>query len=281
MLKFSYNTNGLRNMNLLKALNEIEKHGYDGAEISLHKMHMHPFNITDTELKKLKEELRSLSIAAANIATGCSDLLSDVPYEPSFISKDKDGRKKRLDLTVRTMEIAKYLNIPIVTFATGFKTEDVSDEEAYTYLKEGIAYCLKNQPDVILAIEPEPGMFIQKSTEAIKLINDIKDDRLTLNLDIGHVYCCEDDAMKAIEKSIPYSRHIHIEDIKNRIHYHEIPGTGDIDFNTIIKMLKELNYQHYVSVELYHHADVYEKALSQSLQHLRKVEQEVSDQSNT
>lgn len=276
MLKFSYNTNGLRNMDLLKALHEIEKYGYDGAEISLHKMHMHPFNIGDRELLNLKEELDSLSIAATNIATGCSDLLGDVPYEPSIISKSKGGRKKRLDLTVRTMEMADYLDIPVVTFATGFKAEDVSDEEAYEFLKEGITFCLSRQPGVILAIEPEPGMFIQKSTEAIRLIDDMKEERLKLNLDIGHVYCCEDDALEAIEKSIPYSRHIHIEDIKNRVHHHEIPGTGDIDFYSVMNLLTKLNYRHYVSVELYHHADVYEEALSQSLEHLKSIEQKVA-----
>lgn len=35
-----------------------------------------------------------------------------------------------------------------------------------------------------------------------------------LNLDIGHVYCCEENPILFIRKSIPYTRHIHIEDIK-------------------------------------------------------------------
>jgi sugar phosphate isomerase/epimerase len=275
MLKYSYNTNGLRNMSLIKAIEEIKHYGYGGVEISLHKTHLHPFNIKDGEVELIKKVLGENCITATNVATGCADLLSDKPYEPSIICSDKKGRETRLRLMTRTMEIASYLGIPVVTFATGFKSEDISDEKAYEYLQEGISHCLGKVKNVILALEPEPGMFIQKSTEAIRLIKEMGDDRLALNLDIGHVYCCEDEPVNAIEKSIMYDRHIHIEDIKDRIHYHQIPGEGDIDFQTIIGKLLRLDYRYYISVELYHHAEVWMQALSRSLKYLRETEQKV------
>lgn len=280
MFKFAYNTNGLRNMPLISAVEEVYKYGYDGVEISLHSKHLHPLNIKDNELQILKKIIMSLPIVATNIATGCADLLSNEPYAPSIIDIDPKGRKRRVDLMQKTIEIASYLDIPVVTFATGFKSDDISDEQAIEYLMEGIANCLGHQPGITLALEPEPGMFIEKSSQALELIKKMNEQRLRLNLDIGHVYCCEDNPVEAISQSIPYSSHIHIEDIKNKVHHHEIPGTGDIDFDTLFKKLIELNYQNYLSVELYHHSDVWRQALSESLNYLKDTSKRVLDQYN-
>ncbi len=52
MLKFAYNTNGLRNMPLEEAIKQISNYSYDGVEISLHKQHFHPLDINIEEVKK-------------------------------------------------------------------------------------------------------------------------------------------------------------------------------------------------------------------------------------
>lgn len=275
MLKFAYNTNGLRNMPLEEAIKQISNHNYDGIEISLHKQHFHPLDINIEEVKKIKSALKSSDLVLSNIATGCDDILSDEKFEPSIICKDSIGRKKRIELLIKTAEFAEYLGVDVINFATGFKSDKVSNSEAYEYLKQGINYLLVKCPKTIFALEPEPDMFIEKTEQAIKLINEINNPRLMLNLDIGHVYCCEENPILSIRKSIPYARHIHIEDIKNRVHYHQIPGTGDIDFNTILKDLIEYNYQYYISVELYHHADDWNNALDKSIKYLKQIEQNI------
>ncbi|MDU1323265.1 MAG: sugar phosphate isomerase/epimerase family protein [Clostridium botulinum] len=277
MLKFAYNTNGLRNMRLEEAIKQISNHNYDGVEISLHKQYFHPLDINIEEVKKIKSTLKSSGLVLSDIATGCDDILSDDKFEPSIICKDSIGRKKRIELLVKTAEFAEYLGVDVINFATGFKSDKVSSNEAYDYLKQGINYLLLKCPNTTFALEPEPGMFIEKTEQAINLINEINNPRLMLNLDIGHVYCCEEDPILSIRKSIPYTRHIHIEDIKNRVHYHQIPGTGDIDFYTIFKDLIKYNYQHYISVELYHHADDWNNALDKSIKYLKQIEQHIRE----
>jgi sugar phosphate isomerase/epimerase len=113
-------------------------------------------------------------------------------------------------------------------------------------------------------------MLIETTSQAIALIKEVDSPNLRLNLDIGHVQCCEDNLLDSIAQAIPYTRHAHVEDIKGKIHHHEIPGEGDIDFRSVFQTLKESGYQHYLSVELYHHADVWERALSQSRKNLLK-----------
>ena len=69
---------------------------------------------------------------------------------------------------------------------------------------------------------------------------------------------------------MPFTRHMHIEDIKGRVHHHEIPGEGDIDFDRVFSILHKANYAHYISVELHHHNDRWQSALSESLAFLNR-----------
>ena len=268
MFKLSYNTNGLRNMPLTQAIAEVSKAGYEGIELSLHAAHLHPFKVTDSELAEIKKQLETYPVKPICLATGCSDLLSDVAYEPSLITDDKAGRTKRIELIKKSMEIARYLSIPVVNFASGKKKPVVSAGDAAAFLEEVVRECLMEADDIILAIEPEPDMFVETTGQAIALIDRISSPNLKLNLDIGHVVCCEEDVLASISKAVAYTRHTHIEDIRGRVHHHEIPGTADIDFKPIFKILENAGYVHYLSVELYHHANVWQQALKESRDYL-------------
>ena len=48
--------------------------------------------------------------------------------------------------------------------------------------------------------------------------------------------------------------------VTGKVHYHEIPGKGDIDLESCFKALLENGYQGFGSVELYHHVDCWSHA---------------------
>jgi len=275
MFKIAYNANGLRNMDVVSAIREVKKYGYDGIELSLHKDHLHPNYVTENDLNKIKEELEAQILIPACLSTGCSDLLSKNEYDPSLISPTVVERKVRIKCIKKAIDIAKFLNIPIVNISSGLKKNIVSDDDARRSLIEGIKECLNYTQDIILAIEPEPNMFIETTEQAIDIIENVGSNKLKLNLDVGHVVCCEENIMSKIKNACKYTAHIHIEDIKNRIHYHEIPGEGDVDLKTILKILYSEKYEGFVSVELYHHANVYETALEKSYAYLTKIKNEI------
>jgi sugar phosphate isomerase/epimerase len=52
------------------------------------------------------------------------------------------------------------------------------------------------------------------------------------------------------------------------VHFHEIPGEGTLDFAACFAAMKENGFSGYASVELYHHAANWEKALKDSYRHL-------------
>ena len=271
MLKLAYNANGLRNMDVISAIDAVAEYKYSGIEIALNKAHLNPNTVTDSDLKNIKKEIEEKKITACCLATGASNLLSDEEYEPSLITSDKDSRSRRIVCIKGSIDIANKLSIPIVNISSGLKKQDVSDEEARVLLVSGIKECLAYSEDIILALEPEPKMFVETTEQAIEIIKLVNSDRLKLNMDIGHVVCCEENYLEKIHNAVKYTAHIHIEDIKDRVHYHLIPGEGDVDLGKVIQILYDDKYEGYISVELYHHADVYKEALQKSYDYLSKI----------
>jgi hydroxypyruvate isomerase len=264
MFPLCFNSNGLRIFPLERAIQVIGEAGYRGIEISLHPAHIDPLNYTEQEILIARAALERYQVEPVCVATGAPNLLSTEDYEPSFIAPGADGRRQRIDLMRRSFDLARKLSVPTVNMSSGFLKPEVSEQRAWDYLVEGISACLEDVGDLILAIEPEPKMFVETSTQAVELIRQIDSPRFKLNLDVGHVNSVEDDFLDSIRRSVPYTRHIHIEDIKGRVHFHLIPGEGDIDFASVFQVLASEGYSHWVSVELYPHADRWQESLNQS-----------------
>lgn len=272
MYSLAYNANGLRSQTIENAITMVAANGYKCIELSLHRNHIHPLDYTEEQIDRIKNALADNHVQPVCLATGAQDLLSDDPYEPSLIAPEKEGRVQRIELIKASINIARKIGISIVNIASGFLREEVEQDDAYNYLVEGIKECLEYAADdIILAIEPEPGMYIQTSSDAKKLVEDIGNSNFRINLDIGHVECCETDIYESIKNVIDLTAHIHIEDIKNKIHFHEIPGEGNLDFYKILELLKRSNYNGAISVELYHHDSVARKALKDSYQYLTNI----------
>lgn len=274
MFRLSYNTNGLLNLPLDKAVEEVSKAGYEGIEISLHPSHLHPYEVTRKRLDELKRLFASVPVKPVSLATGGMNLLGDVAFEPSLISPDKKGRDERIRFITAALEITNYLSIPVLNFTSGIRQKGIPEEEAGQMLTEGIRACLKSTGQTIMVIEPEilidpmPPMFIHTTGRAIAYIKEISSAQFRLNIDISHSQCIESDLLQSVSEALPYTRHIHIADIKERIHHHEIPGEGDIDFRGLLGMLENSGYKEYLSVELYWHCDEWERALYQSRKYL-------------
>jgi len=271
MAKFCFNSTTLRDMDVFSALRAIKEYGYDGVELTLNDSHLHPLTAPAQRVHDIRQFCIDNAIEIVCLAAGGDRLLGDIRYEPSLISASASGRTQRLDLLRRSMDIAHCLNSPVLNFNSGLPTEAVDGPRASGYLQEAVRTLLADAGELTLVLEPEPDFFIGTTAAAIDLISAIDNPQLRLNLDIGHVFCSEDVPYDAIERALPFSRHIHIEDIKNRIHHHEIPGEGDIDFHRVLTSIKRADYRHFISVELHHHNDRWRRALGESLSYLRTL----------
>jgi hydroxypyruvate isomerase len=276
MFQFCFNSTTLRNLDVFEALSQIQAHGYAGVELTLNDSHLHPLHSPPERVAAIGEYCSRYGIPLVCLAAGGEKLASDLSYEPSLITLDADGRRFRIDLLKKALRMAQQLKIPVLNFNSGRLQQGVAPERAWEDLRQGVNELLGECGETELVLEPEPGFFIGTTRDAIRLIREIDDPRFRLNMDIGHVQCSEDDCYEAIEAAMPYTRHMHIEDIKGRVHHHEIPGEGEIDFDRVFASIKKAQYNHYVSVELHHHDQQWRRALQESLDYLRRYSEAVA-----
>lgn len=218
MIKLSYSTFGLTNLDFLHSIEVVDQAGYPGIELSFHRDQFNPFDITDEYLEQVKKRLDSLEVTAACVSTASHFFTPQRPHEPSLMSPDLAGRKRRIDLVKRGIRVARKLNVPLVTFGSGFiRDEHVRNPSVNPreLLLDSIHQCLKELHDdenITLLIEPEPGMYIETLEQGISLVNEVNSPRLQLHLDLNHNYCSEQNYLEALGKAAPHAKFLHVSD---------------------------------------------------------------------
>jgi sugar phosphate isomerase/epimerase len=218
MIKLSYSTFGLTDLSFLDAIEAVNRAGYPGVELSFHRDQFNPLNATDEDIATLKRKLQTTQVKASSIATASHFFTPSRPHEPSLMSPDLAGRKRRINLVKRGIDVARKLNVSLVTFGSGF----IRDEHLMNpsinpreLLVDSIQRCLQgihDDEDITLLIEPEPGMFIETVDQAMSLVDEVNSPKFRLHLDMCHMYCSEPDYISGLRKAAPYTRYFHVSD---------------------------------------------------------------------
>lgn len=220
MIKLSYSTFGLTNLKFLNAIEVVAKAGYPGIEISFHRDQFNPFDITNEDIANVKRKLQTTRVKAACVATASHFFTPSRPHEPSLMSPDLAGRKRRIGLVRRGVEVARQLEVPLVTFGSGFvRDEHVANPSVNPreLLVDSIHQCLReihDDEDITLLIEPEPGMFIETMEQGLSLVDEVNSPKFALHVDICHAYCSEVDYVAALGQAAPHTRYMHISDAR-------------------------------------------------------------------
>lgn len=234
MIKLSYSTFGLTNLDFLNAIEVVDKAGYPGIELSFHRDQFNPFEITDEYLETVKKHLQARNVNAACIATASHFFTPQRPHEPSLMTPDLAGRKRRINLVKRGIHVARKLNVPLVTFGSGFiRDEHVSNPSVNPreLLVDSIHQCLNElhgDEDITLLIEPEPGMYIETLEQGLSLVHEINSPRFQLHLDLNHNYCSEQDYLGALAKAAPYAKFLHVSDSQEGYNLKLVKWSNDL-----------------------------------------------------
>jgi sugar phosphate isomerase/epimerase len=220
MTKLSYSTFGLTNLDFLDAIDVVDQAGYPGIELSFHRDQFNPFNITDEYLATIKKRFETTRVRPACVATASHFFTPSRPHEPSVMTVETAGRKRRINRIKRGIEVARKLDVDLVTFGSGFIQDDhVANPsvDPNELLMDSIHQCLKaikDDEDITLLIEPEPGMFIETLEQGMNLVNAINSPKFKLHLDLCHNYCAETDYIGALALAAPHARYLHVSDAR-------------------------------------------------------------------
>lgn len=144
--------------------------------------------------------------------------------------------------------------------ATWARTVDVFRHCAEVAEERGVTICLE-------PLTTKETNFITGKDEAVRMIEEINHPNFRLILDVKAMAGGETKPPEQIiREAAPYLAHVHANDA-NLLG----PGMGDTDFAPIAAALKEINYQGYVSVEVFDFSLGAENIAEQSLRYLRQV----------
>ncbi|MFH1549272.1 MAG: sugar phosphate isomerase/epimerase family protein [Planctomycetota bacterium] len=271
-LKFGYNTNGFAHHSLQDAIEIIAALGYDGIAVTIDVNHLNPFLCEASDVTPYRKLLRKHSLEAV-VEGGGRYILDRVrKHEPSLISRK--GRNRRLEYLQHCIAIASILHAKVLSFASGFKDPNVSEKTARKYLVDAIQQLCSyaDEHGVVLALEPEPGMFVETLADYDSIKEESGRDDLRLTLDIGHIYCCEKEpAERIIDMYKDEMVNVHLEDIKGGVHQHLPPGEGDVDFPAVLKALKAINYRGLVNLELSRSSHDAPRVARDALAYLKRI----------
>ena len=101
-----------------------------------------------------------------------------------------------------------------------------------------------------LLIEPindrdMPGYFLTGSAQAADIIGEAGAPNLFLQYDVYHMQRMEGELAETLRRRLPLIRHVQIADVPGR---HE-PGTGEINYPYLFRLLDELDYDGWVGCE--------------------------------
>jgi sugar phosphate isomerase/epimerase len=252
-VKFSFSSNAFVKHSLLEAIRAIAAAGYEGIEIMADVPHAFPLHLTVRDIRDMRTALSDHGLAVSNINAfmHCAD--GDT-YHPSWIESDPEQRARRLDHTLRSIDLAVQLGATNISTEPGGPLEGMSREEGLRLYREGLHAVEETarQGGIKVLIEPEPGLLIENSEQFLELFASLDSEVFGINFDVGHFFCVGEDPSELIPKMMPAIHHFHLEDIAaSRVHHHLMLGMGAIDIPNVLNTILETGYDGYVTVELY------------------------------
>ena len=253
-MKTGFSTNAFTEKLLLHGIDIISDIGYDGVELVLDAPHAFlPLNkkfLSEIKncVKKNKIEIANLN---ANTVVGWYDNNPVIEkFEPSLSNKNEKLRQWRLNYTKQAIELADELGSPSICLTSGISTKSENQTCLRTFKKSLTELAsFAETKNISIAIEYEPGLLIENSDDVYHIVSQF--NNVGLNLDVCHAAVLGEDISKIIKKFRKKIIHTHISDCKNNIHFHLIPGLGSIDFSAMYRSLKEINYEGFLTAELY------------------------------
>jgi protein FrlC len=230
------------------------------------------------DIDRIRTELGELHLTVSNVNANCSfGYWKDAPpepyFEPSLISPNPRHREDRIRLIEKSMKFAKAVGGRNISITSGKMLGPMTPERAAVQFEQSMQAVLNlaDEYQIDVGIECEPGLFIEYVAELREWIDRLAHPRLGANLDVGHCQVIGESIPAAVEMLAGRIWNLHVEDIPARKHYHLIPGRGTLDWAGLKAALRAINYDRFLTVELYTHTEDPQSAADESFRFLERL----------
>jgi sugar phosphate isomerase/epimerase len=247
--------------------------GYGGLEVA-------PFTlapqITDVSLERRRMLRREAEECGLKII-GLHWLLAKTEGL-HLTSPDEAVRRRTAEYLVELARGCRDLGAELMIFGSPAQRRTltgVSKAQAMDYAVDTVRRALPGIADcgVKLCLEPlapPEADFITACAEAIELLDRLSHPNFVLHLDVKAMARDEAPIPELIRRHASRTAHFHANDPNKRG-----PGFGSMDFVPILRALKEVDYQGWVSVEVFDYSPDPETIARESIRYLKECEAKV------
>jgi sugar phosphate isomerase/epimerase len=270
--RFGYGLNGFAGHRIQDALAVVAGLGYDGVALTLDHPHLDPFAADlAAQTARVGRLLRHSGLDVV-VETGARYVLDPWrKHEPTLVSEE--GRHRRVDLLRRAIQVAADLEAPVVSLWSGTLPPGTCRVEGWDRLLTGLEELLPiaEKAGVVLAVEPEPGMFLDRLDAVLELRRRLGEpEHLRVTLDVGHLRCNETaPPADCVRAAGPLIANVQIDDMRRDVHEHLELGAGEVDFPPVLAALDQVGFTGLIAVELPRHSHAAPMVAAASLDFLR------------
>lgn len=230
-----------------KILPILKKYLIQGVEVAPTKIWENPTEESGQTIRRYREFWGKEKILIPSIQA----ILFGHPELLIFTEKEK--RQETFLYLEKMIKVSALLGAGIIVFGSPANRDagKLSKEKILRIAAEffyKIAEIAKKNK-IFFCIEPNPKEygtnFINKTSEAIELIKLVDHSHFRLHLDCGVIAVNKEGYEKAIREGFAYLQHFHVSE-RNLLPI----GKGDTDHKKVAKILKDLKYDKWVSVEM-------------------------------
>jgi len=276
-MKFAFSSNAFLQCTLSETICLLADIGYEGIEIMADVPHAYPLYFTGEDIRQTRKLLADKRIEISNINAFMHNADGDT-YHPSWIEIDPAQRARRIEYTLRCIDLAEKLGAPHLSTEPGGPLDGISREEGISHFLDGLRAVegRARRKGIRILIEPEPGLLIENSSEFLETYKKLDPAVFGLNFDIGHFFCAGEDPTALVLQLKDCASHFHLEDIdSSRRHHHLMLGEGAIDIPGVLETIETTGFPGYVTVELYTYSQNAEEAAMRAFRYLSNWREKV------
>jgi hydroxypyruvate isomerase len=166
---------------------------------------------------------------------------------------DPSLRDRLVEEVKSTIEVAKRLSCTTLIVTTGNELPDMPRAQQHDSVVAGLKKVapLAEQAGMVLVLEPlnllvdHQGYYLSTSPEGFDIIRQVDSPAVRLLFDVYHQQVTEGNVTANMLANLDLIGHVHVADVPGR---HE-PGTGELNYGNICRMLSDAGYDGYVGLE--------------------------------
>ena len=245
-MKLGYSTWSTRDQPLEETIRHLDRIGYDGIEIAVNPGWTgHVDDLDAAARRRIRQQLDDSGIELSALVSGHRNQVA----ESADYEQGKARYRRELDLA---LEWAKPGLIPSMDVAVGGTSDQWEALKNLIVERVGETVALSAERNVVVALEPHSGQAIDTPQRMLWVIEQVNSPFCRVNFDISHFDVYGMPIEETIPLLAPYTEHTHIKDERGRFPNHEflIPGEGDFDYVSYLRLMDQYGYRGHVSPEI-------------------------------